>query len=85
MICSLIILPLVIYGMTALSKMQVWTQPVWLVLMVAPFVSIAIQDPGKFSQFTALRQARLHRVEHQHARVGAGAGVDAGALDRADR
>ncbi|MGW1606867.1 purine-cytosine permease family protein [Streptomyces eurythermus] len=51
-VCSLVILPLVMHGMTALSRMQVWTQPVWLVLMVAPFVSIAVQDPGKFPAFT---------------------------------
>src|SRR5207248_10863801 len=42
LISSLLVIPLVIFGMTALSKMQVWTQPVWLILMVAPFVAIAI-------------------------------------------
>src|SRR5712692_120968 len=37
LISSLLVIPLVIFGMTALSKMQVWTQPIWLILMVAPF------------------------------------------------
>jgi purine-cytosine permease-like protein len=38
LISSLIIVPLVIYGMKALSKMQVWTQPFWLALLVLPFI-----------------------------------------------
>ncbi|WTJ96506.1 hypothetical protein OG607_10205 [Streptomyces sp. NBC_01537] len=75
LICSLIILPLVFYGMTALSKMQVWTQPVWLVLMVAPFVSIAIQDPDKFSQFTHFAGNSPTGSSLSLLGVGAGAGV----------
>ncbi|WP_031170757.1 purine-cytosine permease family protein [Streptomyces durhamensis] len=75
LICSLIILPLVIYGMTALSKMQVWTQPVWLVLMVAPFVSIAIQQPDKFSQFTHFAGNSPTGSSISMLGVGAGAGV----------
>ncbi|MCG7206416.1 purine-cytosine permease family protein [Streptomyces arenae] len=75
LICSLIILPLVIYGMTALSKMQVWTQPVWLVLMVAPFVSIAIQEPGKFSEFTHFAGNSPTGSGISMLGVGAGAGV----------
>ncbi|MFF7357361.1 purine-cytosine permease family protein [Streptomyces filipinensis] len=75
LICSLIILPLVIYGMTALSKMQVWTQPVWLVLMVAPFVSIAIQQPDKFSQFTHFAGNSPTGSGISMLGVGAGAGV----------
>ncbi|MDT7686398.1 MAG: hypothetical protein QOG57_6708, partial [Pseudonocardiales bacterium] len=34
---TLIIFPLVVYGMSLLSKLQLWTTPLWLVLMVAPF------------------------------------------------
>jgi len=75
LIASLIILPLVVYGMTALSKMQVWTQPVWLVLMVAPFVSIAVQDPHKFSQFTHFAGNSPTGSSISLIGVGAGAGV----------
>ncbi|MFC4034289.1 purine-cytosine permease family protein [Streptomyces polygonati] len=75
LICSLIILPLVFFGMTALSKMQVWTQPVWLVLMVAPFVSIAIQKPEKFNQFTHFAGNSPTGSSLSLLGVGAGAGV----------
>jgi purine-cytosine permease-like protein len=51
-LASLIVIPLVVFGMTALSKLQVWTQPIWLVLMFAPFVYIGIHDPDKYAAFT---------------------------------
>lgn len=51
LLAALLILPLVIFGMSLLSKVQVWTQPIWLVLMVLPFVAIAIGHPGSFSAF----------------------------------
>ncbi|MUL65388.1 hypothetical protein BOO86_12995 [Mycobacterium sp. CBMA 234] len=50
---TLIIFPLVIYGMKVLSKLQVWTTPLWLVLMVAPFIYLVISHPESISQFFA--------------------------------
>jgi purine-cytosine permease-like protein len=52
LVASVIVIPFVIFGMTAMSKLQVWTQPVWLILMFAPFVYLAFADPGKFGAFT---------------------------------
>ncbi|WP_030664668.1 purine-cytosine permease family protein [Streptomyces cellulosae] len=75
LLCSLVILPMVIYGMTAMSKMQVWTQPVWLVLMVAPFVSIAIQDPSKYAKFAHFTGNSPTGSSISMLGVGAGAGV----------
>ena len=42
LIASLIIIPLVIFGMTLLARLQVWTQPIWLILMFGPFIAIGI-------------------------------------------
>ncbi|QXQ15617.1 purine-cytosine permease family protein [Skermania piniformis] len=50
---TVIIFPLVIYGMKVLSKLQVWTTPLWLVLMVAPFVYLVTSHPESVSQFFA--------------------------------
>ncbi|WP_217361280.1 purine-cytosine permease family protein [Metallococcus carri] len=50
LISSLVIVPLVVYGMRALAKLQTWTQPVWLVLLVLPFVVVMVQHPGALSQ-----------------------------------
>lgn len=53
LVASLVVLPIVVFGMTAMAKLQVWTQPIWLVLMFAPFVSIAVQDPGAYARWTS--------------------------------
>jgi purine-cytosine permease-like protein len=50
---TLIIFPLVIYGMKVLSTLQVWTTPLWLILMVAPFIYLVISHPESVSQFFA--------------------------------
>src|SRR5882757_6755202 len=50
---TLIIFPLVIYGMKVLSTLQVWTTPLWLILMVAPFVYLVVSHPDSVSQFFA--------------------------------
>ncbi len=39
LIATLMVLPLVVYGMKALTRLQVWTTPLWLVLMVVPVVA----------------------------------------------
>jgi purine-cytosine permease-like protein len=43
---SLIIIPLVVFGMTLLAKLQVWTQPVWLILLFSPPVAVLVMDPN---------------------------------------
>lgn len=50
--CStLIIFPLVIYGMKVLATLQVWTTPLWLLLMVAPFLYLLVSHPDSVSTF----------------------------------
>ncbi len=41
---SLAVIPLVIYGITAISRFQLWTQPFWIILNIAPFAFIAWKD-----------------------------------------
>ncbi|MCW2655165.1 MAG: hypothetical protein JWR32_6141 [Mycobacterium sp.] len=50
---TLIIFPLVIYGMKVLSQLQLWTTPLWLILMVAPFVYLVVSHPESINQFFA--------------------------------
>ncbi|MDR3662751.1 MAG: hypothetical protein P4L86_20610 [Mycobacterium sp.] len=50
---TLIIFPLVIYGMKVLSTLQVWTTPLWLILMVAPFGYLLISHPESVHDFFA--------------------------------
>ncbi|WP_432037368.1 purine-cytosine permease family protein [Streptomyces cucumeris] len=53
LVSTLMVIPLVIYGMKALSKLQVWTTPVWLLLMVAPLLYLVVTDPGSVDRFLA--------------------------------
>ena len=53
LVSSVIVIPLVIYGMRALSQLQVWTTPLWLLLMGAPLVFLLVTDPGSVSTFLA--------------------------------
>jgi len=36
-ICALVVIPLVTHGVTAISRLQMWTQPLWLFMLVLPF------------------------------------------------
>jgi purine-cytosine permease-like protein len=51
LVSTLMVIPLVIYGMKALSKLQVWTTPIWLLLMVGPLVYLVAADPGTVDRF----------------------------------
>ncbi len=46
LICALVVIPLVTHGVTTISRLQVWTQPLWLVLLVVPYVYVFHHNPG---------------------------------------
>ncbi|MYM81195.1 response regulator [Duganella sp. FT50W] len=45
MVSALIVVPLVTHGVTLISRIQMLTQPVWLILMALPFIAILHQRP----------------------------------------
>ena len=53
LICAVVVLPLVTHGVTVISKFQVWTQLLWLVLMITPFVVVFYKQPGVLSELAA--------------------------------
>ena len=50
---TIVIFPLVVYGMSLLSTLQLWTTPLWLLLMVAPFGYLLVSHPESVGQFFA--------------------------------
>src|ERR1700749_2875075 len=52
LVCALVVIPLVTHGVSAISRLQVWTQPIWLVMLVVPFVYVMMRDPGAFAGIT---------------------------------
>ena len=65
LVCALVVIPLVTHGVSAISRLQMWTQPLWLVMLVVPFVYVLMRDPGAFSGVT-----------HYAGERGQGAGFD---------
>ncbi|RZJ11981.1 MAG: hybrid sensor histidine kinase/response regulator, partial [Haliea sp.] len=49
LVCALVVIPLVTHGVSAISRLQVWTQPIWLVMLIVPFIYVFARDPGAFS------------------------------------
>ena len=47
-VCSLAIIPLVFFGMTLINRLQLWTQPLWLTLMILPYACILYKEPSAF-------------------------------------
>jgi signal transduction histidine kinase/CheY-like chemotaxis protein/purine-cytosine permease-like protein len=45
LICALVVIPLVTHGVTAISRLQAWTQPLWLGLLVLPYAFVFIEEP----------------------------------------
>ncbi|MBX5451223.1 hypothetical protein [Thermogemmatispora sp.] len=75
LVCALAIIPLVVFGMTLLAKLQTWTQPLWLVLYVLPFLAILWKDPGAFAAWTHFGGLSPAGASLVPLEVGAGAGV----------
>jgi purine-cytosine permease-like protein len=45
LICALVVIPLVTHGITAISQLQTYTQPVWLAMLVLPYAFLLWHDP----------------------------------------
>ncbi|MGC5221941.1 purine-cytosine permease family protein [Micromonospora sp. DT81.3] len=52
-ISTVVVIPIVIYGMRALERLQFWTTPLWLALALLPLLWVIVSDPGAVSAFVA--------------------------------
>ena len=44
-ISAIIVIPLVTFGITTISRMQLWTQPLWLLLLFLPYYAVFTKEP----------------------------------------
>lgn len=44
-ISALLVIPLVTFGITTISRLQLWTQPVWLILLITPYIAVFVREP----------------------------------------
>ena len=49
---SLVVLPIVAFGITSISRFQSWTQPLWVILQLVPFIFVLIYDFDSVSRWT---------------------------------
>ena len=54
LLSSLGIVPLVMYGITLISRVQLWTQPLWLTLFALPYLFVLFKSPHVYSDFTSM-------------------------------
>lgn len=50
-VSTLLVIPLVTHGIAWISRFQILTQPIWIVLNILPFVFIAFSDGASFSDW----------------------------------
>lgn len=74
-ICALIIVPFVARGITMISRLQLWTQPLWIVLLLTPYVVIFWKKPQAYVEFTRFAGAISKSSEFDPIMFGAAATV----------
>jgi signal transduction histidine kinase/CheY-like chemotaxis protein len=55
LVSSLVVIPLVTHGITFISRFQLWSQPLWLILQLLPFVFILWQESSAVGQWTEFK------------------------------
>ena len=50
-ISTVVVIPIVIFGMRALERLQFWTTPLWLVLALVPLIWVVFTQPETVTEF----------------------------------
>ncbi|MEZ5475947.1 MAG: response regulator [Thiolinea sp.] len=74
-VCSLIVIPIVFYGVTAINKFHIWTQPLWIGLLIVPFYFVLTREPGALDALTHFSGEISHSTEFDLYHFGIGAGI----------
>jgi purine-cytosine permease-like protein len=74
-ISAIVIIPLVTFGITAISRLQLWTQPLWLLLLIAPLISITVNEPLALIMFDEHLQAVIQSNGLNWLHIGTAATV----------
>ncbi|MGI9491173.1 MAG: PAS domain S-box protein, partial [Geminicoccaceae bacterium] len=74
-VSSIVIIPIVFLGATMISRLQMVTQPLWILLLVMPFVMILIKEPGVVAEWVAYAGMRSGADGFNYLYFGAATGV----------
>jgi signal transduction histidine kinase/CheY-like chemotaxis protein len=75
LISALAVIPLVAYGVTYLNRLQLWTQPLWLVLLITPFVAVFWREPQALQGLASFGGYGEHPEAFDWLKFGAAATV----------
>ena len=75
LLSALIVIPLVTHGVTLISRIQMITQPIWLILMCLPFIAVFNHDPAIFTRVLAFAGASGKSGEFNLLMFGAATAV----------
>ena len=50
MVSALLVIPLVTHGVTLISRIQMLTQPLWIIMMVLPLAMVLYKEPGLITE-----------------------------------
>ncbi|MEO7336924.1 MAG: ATP-binding protein [Caldimonas sp.] len=75
LVASLGVVPLVMHGITLIQRLQWWTQPVWMVMFVLPFIAVWLKKPEMYADFTSLVGGASHSSAFDAVMFGSAATV----------
>lgn len=75
LVSSIVIIPITFLGVTMISRLQLVTQPLWLIMLIAPFVAILYQKPDVLTEWAEFAGLRPGAGEFSALHFGAAVGV----------
>lgn len=75
LVSSIVIIPITFLGVTMISQLQLVSQPIWVVMLVAPFVFIFYKEPDVLAEWVAFAGGRPGASEFNYLHFGAATGV----------
>ena len=75
LVCSLAVIPLVTHGITVISRLQTFTQPVWVVMLALPYAAILFRQPGALQGWVAFQGLERNAEGFDWAAFGAALSV----------
>ena len=74
-VSSIVIIPITFLGITMISRLQLLTQPIWLIMLIAPFIFIFWKEPRVFAEWIAFAGRRSEAEGFNFLYFGAATGV----------
>jgi len=74
-VSSIVIIPITFLGVTLISRLQIITQPIWVVMLVAPFAFILYKEPSVIGDWIDFAGGREGASGFNYLHFGAATGV----------